>query len=269
MNFCQKKQKSHNSLNFVSMVCPPMNYLMIHDIRKEYFDLNLDYYKLTFDDGLFTQYYYYPFFKNHSDKLSYFITTSFIKPGKARAMFNDVYISHLKTRKYMYRAFIEGSYDHFMRVEELQEISKHPNVQIGVHSHFHDVILTRKHPRKRKPLSHWKLCRFDNISEISENDFSIRSKIAFQGFHYRNGSLIRRSQAEWEDYIKYDTDLCLKWMQQNLSMTPDMYCFPFNEYNEKLLSILKTFGFKKFFAARPGKSQEVNGRVDIDTLVDG
>ena len=35
-------------------------YLMIHDIRKEYFDLDLDQYRLTFDDGLFSQYYYFP-----------------------------------------------------------------------------------------------------------------------------------------------------------------------------------------------------------------
>jgi hypothetical protein len=46
-----------------------------------------------------------------------------------------------------------------------------------------------------------------------------------------------------------------------------MYCFPFNEYNEKLISILESFGFRKFFAARSGKSTEVRGRVDIDSLV--
>jgi hypothetical protein len=38
-------------------------------------------------------------------------------------------------------------------------------------------------------------------------------------------------------------------------------------HNEKLISILKAFGFKKFFAARPGKNSEVLGRVDIDSLV--
>jgi hypothetical protein len=245
-----------------------MNYLMIHDIQKEYLDLNLDQYKLTFDDGLFSQYYYFPLFKNHPEKLRYFITTSFIKPGSARDMFNGQYISHLKTRKYMYRTFIKGNYDHFMTVEEIQELSKHPNVRIGVHSHFHDVILTRKHPRKRKPTSQWKSERFDNIPKISKEDFSIRSKLAFQGFYFKDGMLTRRSEAQWQDYIKYDTELGIKWMEDNLGFTPDLYCVPFNEHNEKLVSILKTFGFTKFFAARPGKSREINGRIDIDRLIE-
>jgi hypothetical protein len=96
---------------------------------------------------------------------------------------------------------------------------------------------------------------------------SIRSKIAFKGFNFQEGSLKRRSGTEWEDYIKYDTELCVRWMEDNLGITPELYCFPFNEHNEKLISILKTHGFKQFFAARPGKSLEVLGRIDIDSIV--
>jgi hypothetical protein len=33
-----------------------MQYLMIHDLRREYFDLRQDQHRLTFDDGLFWQY---------------------------------------------------------------------------------------------------------------------------------------------------------------------------------------------------------------------
>jgi len=241
---------------------------MIHDIRQEYFDLSLDQYRLTFDDGLFSQYYYFPLLKKQPCKLTYFITTSFIKPGKTRNMFTGEYISYLKSKKYSYRTFIEGKFDHFMTIEELQAISSRTNVRIGVHSHFHDVILTRTHPRKRKPVSKWKLKRFQNLPDMSRQDFSIRSKLAFQGFNYRDGLLIQRTEAEWEEYIKYDTELCVRWVEDNLGFAPDLYCFPFNEHNEKLISILKTFGFKQFFAARPGKSSEVLGRVDIDSLVD-
>jgi hypothetical protein len=56
-------------------------------------------------------------------------------------------------------------------------------------------------------------------------------------------------------------------MEDNLGITPELYCFPFNEHNEKLISILKTHGFKQFFAARPGKSTEVTGRIDVDSIV--
>ena len=243
-------------------------YLMIHDIRKEYFDLNLDQYRLTFDDGLYSQYYYFPLLKKHPAELTFFITTSFIKPGRARGQYAGEYRPYLKTKKYAYRTFIENRFDHFMTLAEIQELAAQPNVRIGVHSHLHDVILTRTHASKRKPLSPWKLERFENRPEIVTENWSIRSRLAFQGYDYKNDRLTRRSEAEWEDYIKYDTQLCVSWMEDNLGFTPDLYCFPFNEHNEKLISILKTFGFKHFFAARPGKSSEVNGRIDVDNLVD-
>ena len=246
-----------------------MHSLMIHDIRREYFDLNLNQYRLTFDDGLFSQYYYYPLYQDHPEKLTYFIATAFIRPGQARPMFAGEYIPYLKPKKYMYRSFIEQQFDHFMTIEEIQELAAKPNVQIGVHSHLHDVILTRTHPRKRKPLSRWKLERFQNSPEIGRQDLSIRSKIAFQGFHFQDGSLIRRSIADWEDYIKYDTEHCLKWVADNLGFTPQLYCFPFNEHTEKPILILKSFGLNKFFAARPGKNTQVHGRIDIDSLVAG
>jgi hypothetical protein len=109
--------------------------------------------------------------------------------------------------------------------------------------------------------------RFEDFSKITDQDFSIRSRLAFQGFNYKNGLLTRRPVTQWEDYIKFDTELCLRWVEQHIGITPDLYCFPFNEHNPKLISILKSFGFNEFFAARPGKNGQVKGRVDIDSLI--
>jgi hypothetical protein len=240
---------------------------MIHDMRREYFDLNLDQYRLTFDDGLFSQYYYLPLLESHPAERIYFITTAFIRPGRARPMFDGEFLRPLKTKTYAYRTFIEYRYDHFMTLAEIQALMSRPKVRIGVHSHFHDVILTATHARKRKPLSPWKLARFNNRPEISSRNLSIRSKLAFQGYYFEDKALIRRTEAQWEDYIKDDTERCLKWMEDNLGFRPDLYCFPFNEHNPKLIGILKAYGFKTFFAARPGKSSEVQGRIDIDGLV--
>jgi peptidoglycan/xylan/chitin deacetylase (PgdA/CDA1 family) len=244
-----------------------MQYLMFHDLRRAYFELDLARYRLTFDDGLFSQYYYYPLLKSHPAELTFFITTAFIRPGETRAMFAGEYRSHLKTKKYGYRTFIEGRYDHFMTVAEIQELAARPGVRIGVHSHFHDVILTSTHPRKRKPLSPWKLAYYQNRPEIAELDLSIRSKLAFQGYYFKDGALTRRSEAQWEDDIKYDTELSLRWMAANLGLEPDRYCFPFNEYCDKLIAILRSFGFKEFFGARPGSRSDVRGRIDIDSLL--
>jgi hypothetical protein len=244
-----------------------MKILTIHDIRKAYFDLNLDAYQLTFDDGLFSQFYYFQFFKDHPERLTYFITTSLIKPGSVRPVFTGQYLPYIKSKKYMYRTFTEGRFDHFMNVEELHEISRHPNVEIGAHSHFHDVILTRTHPHKRKALSPWKRERIQTVEEIPLEEFSIRSKLAFKGLEVDGTRLIPRSETAWEDFIKYDTDLCLQWFERNLKIQPKIYGFPFNEYSDKLILILKSFGFQQFFAARPKNKKEITGRTDIDSLI--
>ncbi|MGD8990850.1 MAG: hypothetical protein PVI00_05285 [Desulfobacterales bacterium] len=245
-----------------------MKILTIHDVRKEYFDVNLDAYQLTFDDGLFSQYYYFQFFKDHPENLTYFIATSLIKPGGVRPAFNGQYLPHMKSKKYMQRTFAEGRFDHFMNVEELHELSQHKNVAIGAHSHFHDVILTRTQPRKKKALSPWKLERIQAVKDIPLDEFSIRSKLAYKGVEVVGGKLIPRSEAAWEDYIKYDTERCLRWFDQNLKMQPRIYGFPFNEYSDKLVLILKSFGFEHFYAARPKNITEITGRADIDSLID-
>jgi hypothetical protein len=239
----------------------------MHDIRKEYFDLNLNAYQLSFDDGLFSQFYYFQFFENHPEKLTYFITTSMIRPGAARPGFSGRYLPYLKSKKYMLRTFAEGRFDHFMNIEELQEISRHKNVAIGAHSHFHDVILTRTLPHKRKALSPWKLNRIPEAKELSPEAFSVRSKLAFKGVEVHDGQMIPRSESAWEDYIKYDTEACLRWFEHNLRMQPRIYGFPFNEYSTKLVMILKSFGFEQFFAARPKNKEEITGRIDIDSLL--
>ena len=246
-----------------------MKTLAIHDVRKEYFDINLNAYQLTFDDGLYSQFYYFSLFKDHPQKLTYFITTSFIQPGKIRKTVSGGNPQYLKSKKYMYRTFAEGRFDHFMNLEELQEICGQKNVQIGAHSHFHDVILTRTHPHKRKALSPWKLERIKAIKEISLEEFSIRSKLAFKGVEIDGGKLVARSETAWEDFIKYDTELCLRWFERNLKIQPRIYGFPFNEYSTKFVLILKSFGFQQFFAARPKNKKEITGRIDIDSLISG
>ncbi len=244
-----------------------METLMIHDIRKDYFNLELDKYRLTFDDGLFSQYYYYPLFNRYQTEKIYFITTSFIKPGNVRPMFNGEYLHYLKSKQYMNEAVLKGQFNHFVTTEELQLLVTKINVKIGAHSHYHDVILTSKQPRKKKAISQWRLERFQNHPEISEEKYHIRSKLAFQGYNLIHGKISRRSESEWEDYIKIDTEQCLKWFRLNLNIVPEMYCFPFNEYSDKMVSILKSFGFKIFYGSKPLVGEDIHRRIDIDRLV--
>ncbi|MGD2271683.1 MAG: hypothetical protein PVI06_14865 [Desulfobacterales bacterium] len=240
-----------------------MPVLMIHDIRKEYFQLNLVDYQLAFDDGLFSQYYYHPLLTRYGTEMLYFIVTAFIKPGRLRKRFDGEYITYVKSRKYMYDAFIDNEFSHFMTLEEIQELSTDKRVKIGSHSHFHDVIIHDTPPPK--PTSRWKIERCAYHPEKMNPNSSIRSKLAYRGFELRNGKLVARTETEWLDYIKYDTELTLKWFEENLGFVPEIYGLPFNEHSDRLIGILESFGFKEFYG-KSSRSKKVHPRLDIDKL---
>jgi len=240
---------------------------MIHDIREDYFKLRLEQYALTFDDGLFSQYYYYPLLSRGQNELIYFIPTAFILPRPARPWFGGQHFGYLKSKQYMHAAFVRNDFEHFMSIEELQALAGEKKVTIGAHSHEHDVIVTRTGSRRKKEPSPWKLARFQNHPAITKNSYHIRSKLAFQGYELKGEHLSRRSESEWEDYIKYDTAQSLKWFDVHLNLRPEIYGLPFNEYSDRLLAILKSFGFKKFYGARPVEGKDICPRIDIDRLV--
>jgi hypothetical protein len=242
--------------------------LMVHDLKKEYFDLPLDRYRLTFDDGLYSQYYYFPLLRGLPGGLTFFIATSLIREAPARAQFDGRFIEHLKTGVYSYRAFIENNREGFMVLDEVRFLAAQPGVRLGAHSHFHDIILTDVHPRKPKPLSAWKTARFQDVPESLRAGMSIRSRLAFQGYEFRRGRLTPRSESQWKDDIRRDTELCLGWFENYLGRVPDAYCFPFNEYCPPLIAILRSYGFREFYASRSPKDPSLIGRMDIDLLLE-
>jgi hypothetical protein len=243
-----------------------MDVLMIHDVKKEYFDLPLDRYRLTFDDGLYSQYYYYPLLRRFPEPLMFFITTALIREAPARPQFAGRFLEPLGTGVYSYRAHIEKDLENFMTLEEVRFLAEQPNVRLGAHSHFHDVVLTDVHPRKPKPLSPWKSARFRDVPEPLRRGLSIGSRLAFQGFEFREGRLDPRSESDWLAYIRRDTELCQGWFQKQLGRVPKAYCFPFNEYSPPLIDILRSCGFEEFYASRSPKDPRIIGRTDIDSL---
>lgn len=244
-----------------------MHKLMIHNIKKAFLHLDFAEYQLTFDDGLYSQYYYYPLLKNNFAPRIFFIATGFIQQGKARKTFDGQYLPYLKSRRYMYEAFVKNNFDQFMRSEELKQLADRKNVIIGAHSHFHDIILTA-HPLK-KPLSSWKLeympCYFKTSDGTPMNR---RSKLAYRGFSCEGKILTKRSTSQWLAYVKHDTESCLLWFEKNLGFKPTAYCFPFNEYTPALVEVLKEYGFTHFYNGRSGDDKQIFNRIDIDTLAE-
>jgi peptidoglycan/xylan/chitin deacetylase (PgdA/CDA1 family) len=103
--------------------------LMIHEIREEFFDLPLENYVLTFDDGLYSQYYYYPKFKDIPTEKIYFISSGIICKDHQSTEFPSCEIAHEKA--------FSGNYEDFMTLEQIKELMKDPLVTIGGHGHHH------------------------------------------------------------------------------------------------------------------------------------
>ena len=244
-----------------------MDTLMIHNVRKEFFRLDLASYELTFDDGLFSQYYYLPLFRKIETPRVYFIAAGFIRDGNKRDVFDGGHLPFVKSRKYMHDAFIEKKFDQFMTVEELGEVASDENATIGAHSHFHDVVPT-DHPLK-KPLSRWKIERAPLPGrDMGKFAMNRRSKLAFPGYVFSGGRLVERSKKQWEDFVRHDTESCLEWFEKKLGLQPDLYIFPFNEYTPELVEILESYGFRRFYNGRSGDGKKIVSRIDIDGLLD-
>jgi len=103
--------------------------LMIHEIEQEMFDLPLENYILTFDDGLYSQYYYWPAFQKINTEKIYFISSGCIAANRQSTNFPSCETAHQK-------AFL-GNFEDYMTVEQIKELSKDPLVTIGCHGHFH------------------------------------------------------------------------------------------------------------------------------------
>lgn len=102
---------------------------MIHEIREEFFNLPLENYILTFDDGLFSQYYYYPRFKQIPTEKIYFISSGIICEGSQSTEFPACHVAHEKA--------FGGNKEDYMTIEQIKELMRDPLVTIGAHGHAH------------------------------------------------------------------------------------------------------------------------------------
>ena len=239
--------------------------LMIHNVRREYFELDLASYRLSFDDGLFSQYYYYPLLERVKSEMLFFPITSMITEGPRRPAFDGMHLPYVKSPQYMAAARTPAGRMHFMTTEEVQFLKAQAGVQIGAHSHFHEVTLTRHLPKK--PNSRWKRERLGEFPDHLTRALASRSRLAFRGSFFRNGRMIRRTVSQWEEFVRYDTERCLDWFHRHLNFQPTAYCLPFNEYSDRLIEVLKSFGFTTFFGRR-AKGTTVIARTDIDRLLE-
>ena len=103
--------------------------LMIHEIYEDLFTIDLEKYILTFDDGLYSQYYYYPKFKEIKTEKIYFISSNIICDGIQSNSFPKCHDAHEKA--------FNGNKEDYMSLEQIKHLMEDPLVTIGGHSHYH------------------------------------------------------------------------------------------------------------------------------------
>lgn len=106
--------------------------LMIHEFREEMLKLPLEDYTLTFDDGLFSQYYYFDQIKHLDTDKIFFISTNIVCSGQQSMEFPDCRTAHKK-------AFSDNLED-YMTLDQIKYLQSQPRVRIGGHSHYHENI---------------------------------------------------------------------------------------------------------------------------------
>lgn len=120
-----------------------MKVLMVHEVEPWMFDLDLSSFDLiTFDDGLYSQFFYRSEFLKLNIPLKYFISTNIISTGKQSLEFPSCSESHK-------RFFESGDTSNYMTWEQITELHNTRNCTIGGHSHSHlkyeDIKLRELH----------------------------------------------------------------------------------------------------------------------------
>lgn len=110
-----------------------MKTLVIHEIRREFFNFPLHEYVLTFDDALYSQYYYLPLINEIKTKKIFFVPTGLIGYGEKRQQYEGEDRGFPSCYEAMAEWKDKANNENYMRVSELREIRD----EIGGHGHGH------------------------------------------------------------------------------------------------------------------------------------
>lgn len=107
--------------------------LMIHEVHEVFFEKrDLNNYTLTFDDGLYSQFYHYEKIKTIDTEKIFFISSNIICNGEQSLNFPNCHEAHRKS--------FEGNNEDYMSLEQIRYLSKEKQVSIGGHGHYHQNL---------------------------------------------------------------------------------------------------------------------------------
>lgn len=108
--------------------------LMIHEVTKEMFELPLKDYILTFDDALYSFWYYWPLIREIPTMKMLFVPTGYIWNGSKRPQFAHPPFDYLRLDSV--EAMELGDMEPYMTVDEVKQVSD-DGLIIGGHGHDH------------------------------------------------------------------------------------------------------------------------------------
>ena len=99
----------------------------------------------------------------------------------------------------------------------------------------------------------------NNIKELIDEGYTIGAHSYFHAnLKYKFNKVYNISYSplcnDNSDYAIKDTELLVEWFDKNLGYVPKQYCFPFNQCTDKLIELLKRYGFTEFYG---------NNRIEI------
>jgi len=107
--------------------------LMIHEFKKDFLDLPLEDYILTFDDGLYSQYLFLDELLKIDTEKYFFISSGIVCEEDIKQ--DNTYITSYDAHK---KAF-KGNFTNYMKWSQIKEINNKKNCYIGGHSHYHNI----------------------------------------------------------------------------------------------------------------------------------
>jgi len=111
---------------------PDKEILMIHEMKEEYFSLDLQNYILTFDDGLYSQYYWRNRLQQIPTQKILFIISGRILTSRQNTLLEDCFKANIRWLNY-------NDNSNYMILDEVLEMLN-LGFEVGAHSHFHDKI---------------------------------------------------------------------------------------------------------------------------------
>lgn len=223
---------------------------MIHHVCDTIYKYNfLDSDILTFDDGLYSIYYFKNELKKITNEKIIFITPKLVnfKNSSNRNLLNS--------SKNMELHFKKNDNSGFLSIHEIEELLNKYNFKIGAHGYTHDIIL---HGFNRgAAINDWRFYKYPKL--LNRNGLlNINSCLSAVGYYYKNNKLIKHSIQEYEDRVNLEIYNMMNWFKKYFDI-PIYFAFPFNSFNDYLLTIISN-NFQNIY---------LNDRIDISTIING